>query len=493
MRKSAKIVIILLLVACSFLAGYWFSQGPSGKSAGGRRILYYVDPMNPGHRSYKPGLAPCGMQLEPVYADAGGTPMTAQPGAATMPPGTVHISTEREQLVGVKSEIVEKTPWSRTVRIPGKVVADENRVFRITAATDGWVTRVLPNTTDSLVRKNQLLATYYTTELFTAMKAYVYALNSLARLQQVSANDTKEQIGLNLDNLENYKNALRNMGMSEHQLDEIQRTRKGTNSIEIRAPGSGVILSRDLSAGQRIEKGAELYRIADLSRIWIMADIFDDAAFLGKPGMQVRISSPHLKRSFHARLTNIPPKFDAVTRTLKLRMEADNPGYLLRPDMFVDVEFSVRTAPAITVPVDAVLDSGLKKTVFVVRGNGFFEPRSVETGRYADERVEIVSGLNPGERIVVSGNFLIDSESRMKSASSGRSGTGSIDPACGMMVDEGTAKAAGLISEQMGKKYFFCSVECKQKFDKSPGGHKGKPPKMEMNRTAMGDDGHHHD
>jgi RND family efflux transporter MFP subunit len=324
------------------------------------------------------------------------------------------------------------------------------------------------------------------------MKAYQYALNSLGRLQ-VSGNETKEQIGLNNENLENYKNALRNMGMTEHQLDEIQRTRKNAESIEIRAPGSGVILSRDLSPGQRIEKGSELYRIADLSRVWITADIFDDAAFLGKPGMQMRVTSPYLKKSFNARLTNVPPKFDPATRTLKLRMEADNPGYLLRPDMFVDVEFSVHMTPAITVPVDAVLDSGLKKTVFIVRGNGFFEPRKVETGRYAGERVEIIKGLNPGERIVVSGNFLIDSESRMKSASPGQSGTASIDPACGMMVDEGKSKTAGLTSEYMGKKYFFCSTECKHKFDKAPQGYAGKPPEREMQRKAMNNGGHHHD
>jgi Cu(I)/Ag(I) efflux system membrane fusion protein len=195
--------------------------------------------------------------------------------------------------------------------------------------------------------------------------------------------------------------------------------------------------------------------------------------------------------------------FDPSTRTLKVRLEADNPGFTLRPDMFVDVEHTVTMPPAVTVPVDAVLDSGLKKTVFVEPGPGRFEPREVETGRYFDGRVEIVTGLKPGERIVVSGNFLIDSESRMKTATEAMSGTGSIDPSCGMMVDEGKSKEAGLTSVHQGKTYYFCSPECKQNFDKAPEKYLKRTTDMEsMHREPMHDasqqktmksGGHRHD
>ena len=171
------------------------------------------------------------------------------------------------------------------------------------------------------------------------------------------------------------------------------------------------------------------------------------------------------------RVLNVPPQFDPASRTLKVRLEADNPGYALRPDMFVDVEFPIQLPPAITVPVDAVLDSGLRKTVFVDRDNGFFEPRKVETGWRFGDRVEIVKGLMPGERIVTSGTFLLDSESRMKMAAAGMSKStearSAKDPVCGMDVDESKAKAAGRISEYRGKAYYFCTDQCKQQFDRN--------------------------
>jgi YHS domain-containing protein len=168
-------------------------------------------------------------------------------------------------------------------------------------------------------------------------------------------------------------------------------------------------------------------------------------------------------------VSTVLPQFDPNSRTLKVRLELDNPGYTLRPDMFVDVEFPVTLPAALTVPADAVLDSGLRKMVFVDRGNGYFEPRKVETGWRFGDRIEITKGLMPGERIVVSGTFLIDSESRMKAAAAGIYGESSNDPVCGMYVDEGKAKASGKTGSYSKKTYYFCSDDCKQKFDKNPG------------------------
>jgi len=153
---------------------------------------------------------------------------------------------------------------------------------------------------------------------------------------------------------------------------------------------------------------------------------------------------------------------------LKVRLEMDNPGYTLRPDMFVDVELPFTLPAAITVPSDAVLDSGLKKTVFVDRGNGFFEPREVETGWRFGNRVEITKGLKPGERIVISGNFLIDSESKLEMAATGMYGTLSKDPVCGGDVSVNKAEKAGRKSSYKGKTYYFTSEECKEQFDKNP-------------------------
>lgn len=166
-------------------------------------------------------------------------------------------------------------------------------------------------------------------------------------------------------------------------------------------------------------------------------------------------------------MSQVLPQFDPATRTLKVRLEADNPGYALRPDMFVDVELPIGFPATIAVPVDAVVDSGLKKTVFVDRGEGFFEPRQVETGWRFDDRVEIVKGLKPGEQIVVSGNFLIGSESRLKAEAAGMYAPVK-DPVCGMEVDKSKAKAAGRTVEFHGKTYFFCSDRCERDFEKSP-------------------------
>ncbi len=480
MKKRTIVLLMLIVAAGFFFAGYLFNRHFSaGITPGERKVLYYADPMNPGYRSEKPGLAPCGMRLEPVYADSRPATEGTTEGIAATSSSVVQVRPGTEQLIGIKVESVEKAPWSQTIRMPGKVVPDENRIFKITASTDGWVRKIYSPTTDTLVRKDELLATFYAPEFFSALKAYLYALKSLNRFE-TSGNETKEQIELTNANLENYKISLRNLGMTERQLDEIQRTGKGTDNVEIRAPASGFILNRNVSYGQRFEKGLDLYSIADLSRVWIVADIYDNAALLARPGMRMKVSSPYLRKSIYARLTDVPPKFDPATRTLKLRLTADNPGNRLRPDMFVDVEFEVDMPPAITVPMDAVLDSGLKKTVFVDLGNGSFEPRKVETGRTSDDRVEIVKGLTAGERIVVSGNFLIDSESRMKTATAAMSGTGSIDPSCGMMVDEGKSKSEGFTSNYKGKTYYFCSMECKMKFDKEPAKFADKPAKMNL-------------
>ena len=479
MRKRTVVWLMLTVAACFFLGGYRYSQHSSGGiPAGGGKVLYYADPMNPGYRSDKPGLAPCGMPLVPVSADSGPTLKGTSEGIVTTPPGVVQVKPGTERLIGVKVEAVDKAPWSQTIRMPGKIVPDENRIFRITAATDGWVKKIYPPTTDILVRKDQLLATFYAPEFFSGLKAYLYALKSLDRSES-SGNETREQIELTNANLENYKISLRNLGMTERQLDAIQRTMKGTDNVEIRAPAAGIILNRNISFGQRFEKGVELYRIADLSRVWILADIYDDAALLTKAGMRMEVSSPYLRKPCYANLTNAPPKFDPATRTLKLRLTADNPGYLLRPDMFVDIEFKVNLPPAITVPVDALLNSGLRKSVFVERSSGYYEPRIVETGRTAGDRVEIVSGLSAGERVVVSGNFLLDSESRMKSTTAGMPATGSIDPICGMTAKEGKSKSKGLSSRYQGKTYYFCSMACKTKFDKSPGKYLGKTAQLE--------------
>ncbi|MCX5884250.1 MAG: efflux RND transporter periplasmic adaptor subunit [Deltaproteobacteria bacterium] len=492
MKRYLYLVFLLVVAAGAFLAGSWYShrQPDAGSDSKERRVLYYVDPMNPVHASDKPGIAPCGMPMEPVYADGGSSPGQSNE-MAGMPPGTVRIGGDWQQLFGVKVATVEKKAMPQTIRILGRVAVDETRIYRINAATDGWIKKRLPVTTGSLVRKDELLATFYAPEFFSAMKAYLYGLRSLERFQK-SGTETKEQLESTDANIENYRNALRNLGMTEHQLDEIRQSRQGGEHVEIRAPAAGFVQTRNITLGERFQKGTELYRIADLKHVWILADIFENEEKFIKPGAIARVFLIHRNAALTATVSNIIPQFDPVSRTLNVRLDVDNPNFVLKPDMFVDVDFPVSYPPAVTAPIDAIIDSGLRNTVFVDLGNGFFEPRKVETGWRSGDRVEIINGLSPGERIVVSGGFLIDSESRMKAASAGIDLL-STDPICGYSVNKNQARAEGRTSAYRGKTYYFFSDKCKESFEKDPDQALSSPPRAQSLAPATPDDGTRHD
>lgn len=475
--------ILIVIAVSAFVLGSWYGKGDCSReaSSGGRHVLYYVDPMNPAHTSDKPGVAPCGMKMEPVYADEGATGAATGSAPSSMAPGTVKVSPEKQQVIGVRLGRVERASTNHVLRTTGRVTADETRIYRINSAVDGWIVESGPSRVGSLVKKDERLGSFYSPEFLSAQQAYLFALGSLDRFQS-SGKETPTQIDLTRTNVQQYVDSLRNLGMSQLQIKELAGTRQYTENIYIVAPVTGFILARNISPGQRFEKGTEWYRIADLSRVYILADLFQGEAGDVKPGTRVRVTVPHQKKEYHAVVSKVLPQFDPNSRTLKLGLEVDNPDYALKPDMFVDVEFPVTRPSALTVPAEAVLDSGLRKTVFVDLGNGFFEPRQVETGWRAGDRIEITKGLMLGERIVVSGNFLIDSESRMKMAAAGmqttsqpqQSGQRVKDPVCGMELDTTAAKAAGLSSDYRGKTYYFCMPECKHDFDKSPGRYLGE-------------------
>jgi RND family efflux transporter MFP subunit len=418
------------------------------------------------------------MKMEPVYADEGG-----QAAAASLPSGSVKISPEKQQIIGVRLAPVAKSPWNYTLRTVGKVAADETRTYRINAFSDGFIMRVFDNSTGSLVRRDEPLATYYSKDLFTALQTYyyaVYAIENLPEGQQLPASQKHF--------LEAQKRAaelnLMNLGLSIRQMKDLVRSKEITQEIFINAPVTSFVLVRNVSPGQKIVNGEELYRLADLSRVWIQADLFKDEAKYVRPGEKVKVNLAGQDQKYTATVTEILPEFDPATLTVKVRLEMDNPGFVLRPGMFVDVEFPIKMPPTVNIPVDAILDSGLKKTVFVDRGQGFFEPRRVKTGWRLGERAEIIEGLAPGERIVVSGNFLIDSESRMKLAAAGMFGEVTKDPVCGLKVDASKAKAAGLQGTYKNQTYYFCCEECKEHFDKNPGRYAAKPGGSE--KTASG-------
>ncbi len=474
MKKPLHVAVLLSFGALSFVAGVRFGgRATSGAPPGSRKVLYYVDPMHPAYRSEKPGIAPdCGMPLEPVYEDGGQAGASEDAPSRSLPAGAVQVSPARQQLVGLRTGVVEKAAGAHTIRTVGRVAADESRIHRLTTGADGYIREIFPNSAGTLVRKNELLASFYSTTFLTAQQAFIYGLGTVDRFKETGPN-TPQQIELTNAQVRSGREALRNLGVSEVQIQAIADTRKPALNVEVRAPVTGFVLARNVSIGQRFEASTELYRIADLSRVWILADLPEDEALYVRPGLGARVLAARGARTFSARVSNTLPQFDPNSRTMKVRLDVDNPGYALRPDMFVDVEFPVALPPALTVPNDAVLDSGLRKTVFIDRGDGHFEPRSVETGWRLGDRVEIVRGLMEGEKIVVSGNFLIDSESRMKAAAMGITGAAIPDPVCGMDVDEVRARAAGRTIERGGRTYAFCSDNCKRDFEKDPDRYAG--------------------
>lgn len=455
-RKFAGYVLLgLLLVGASFMAGTRWAQRRSGPSAHQQALQAYACPMHPQYRSDHAGDCPsCGMRLEPVRQEGGPGPSVASDGTAVLA-GAVQVSPDRQQIVGVRLGVVERISGTRTLRTTGRVVPNENAVYPLVAGANGLVRGVRGATTGSLVRKNEVLLSFFAPEFVSAQLSYFSGVDTLGRVS-------------NLDGAERFANNLRNLGVSEQQLAAIRARRQIDQYIEIVSPVDGLVLERKASVGLSCDRGFEFYRVADLRRVWILADVYENQVPFIRAGTKARFTSQDRSRQLEATVSRVEPIFDEAARTLKVRLETDNPGFALKPGMFVDVRFDIELPPSLVVPADAIVDSGLRKTVFVDRGDGYFEPRAVETGWRLSDQVEITSGLMVGERIVISGTFLIDSESRMKAAGKGRVGPAARDPVCGMEVDERRAAAAGQRAEHQGATYFFCADECRKRFEADP-------------------------
>ena len=463
MRPAAAIAVSIAIAAGGFAAGRILSgAAASGTATAAGKVRRYQCPMHPTVASDRPGTAPCcGMALEPVRED--GAPAGS---GARRTAGSVSIDAGLRQLQGVKVGVVERGAATHSLRLFGRVVPDETRVYSLNAAMEGSIREISGVTTGSVVRRNQRLATFFSADMRSALQSYITALDvrdqdSATRAASnlvVAAGSTPSR------NSQYTVERLRGMGMSLHQIEEMRRKREVPLLIDILSPADGVVLARNVTLGQRFDKGAEWFRIADLEKVWILADLLEGDAPLARPGMTAKVTVPGQAAASTAVVSRVPPHFDPVSRTMKVRLEVENPGARLRPDMYVDVELRVDRPEALTVPADAIVDSGLRSTVFVEASQGVFEPRHVETGWRAGNRVEVLSGLEPGDRIVTSGAFLVDSESQLRTAAAGVRHAAARDPVCGMDVDEARARAEGKTATHQGKIHYFCSDSCKATF-----------------------------
>ena len=408
LKTLLKAFCLLALLAAVFAGGYVVRavRHPAAVAPSARQVLYYVDPMHPAYKSDRPGIAPdCGMTLEPVYADAAGAPIATTGAAANVPPGAIRISPERQQVIGVRFATVESDGATRSIRTVGKVSADETRVGHVHTRIEGWIEKVFVDFTGDVVKKGQPMLTIYSPEMLASEEELLLAAR--ARDVMPSLFDAA-------------KRRLELWDLSDDQIEQVIRTGQPIRSIVVHAPMDGFVTERRAFPNQKVTPDSDLYTLTDLSRVWIMADVFESditSIRLGDPAYVIfeNASAP----SMAARVSYIQPQVDPMTRTLKVRLDANNPATRMKPEMFVNVEFAVATSAKLTVPADAVLDTGDRQTVFVDLGNGYLEPRQVVAGERFGDRVAITSGLKAGERVVSSGTFLIDSESQLKAAANG--------------------------------------------------------------------------
>ncbi|MBI1424290.1 MAG: efflux RND transporter periplasmic adaptor subunit [Gammaproteobacteria bacterium] len=404
--------VVALLVGAG--AGYWISaarlpQPVAGKTAApaARKPLFYRSPMNPAITSPVPAKDEMGMDYVPVYADD-------QQNAAG-PAGTVKIDPTVVQDIGVRTAKAERTVLSRHVRTVGLVALNEERVARLHPKYDGWVQQLFVDKTGEKVKKNTMLLSIYSPQVVATEDEYLLALANREKLQQSPFADVREGAA---SLLHSSRERLQLFDMPAHQLRQLERTRKAIHAVHIHSPFDGVVMNIGAREGARITPDTELYVIADLSRIWVLADLYQDDLPWVHVGDTAKMQVNGIPgRTFSGKVAFIYPYFEAKTRTVKVRLEFDNPDMLLKPEMYANVDILAdKQVNAIAVPSEAIVRSGTGAQVFVERAPGKFEPRKVTLGVSSDGQTQILSGLEAGETVVTSSEFLIDSESKLREA-----------------------------------------------------------------------------
>ena len=414
---STALPLILVAVVAS-VAGYWMGTGKptqsgaaqpeQAKSQAARKILYYRNPMGLPDTSPVPKKDSMGMDYTPVYE--GEEP--ASDGSV------VKISVEKVQKLGVRTEVVAPRELVRTLRAVSTVQADERRLHTVAPRFEGWIERLYVNTTGQSVKKGDPLMDVYSPDLVAAQQEYLIAWQGV---QAVAGGSPDVQAGMQRL-AESALQRLRNWEISEAELLRLQKEGKARQYLTLRSAVSGVVLEKPSIQGKRFMPGEVLYQIADLSSVWVLADVFEQDLGMVRLGQPAAVSvDAYPDKVFNGKVGFIYPTVTPETRTAKVRVELPNAQALLKPAMYARVEFasSANKAKVLAVPDSAVLDSGTRQLVLVDLGAGRFEPRVVKLGMRGDGYVEVLDGVKAGEAVVVSANFLIDAESNLKAALGG--------------------------------------------------------------------------
>jgi Cu(I)/Ag(I) efflux system membrane fusion protein len=371
---------------------------PSGE----RKVRFYRNPMNPSDTSPTPKKDPMGMDYVPVYADEVGG---SEPGPAGY--ATVEIDPERRRLIGLKTTRVQRAPLGATIRAVGRLAIDERRQVKVQPRFDGYIEKLAGNYTGKPVRKGETLAEIYSPELVATENELLIALRSEAELRSSGLPHAADAA----------RRRLRQFGVSNDQIDEIARSGQVLHAFRITSPIWGVILTKNVVEGARVTADQPLFDIADLSELWVLADVYESELPRLHTGQKAHMTLTYWPgREWNGRVGFIYPTVDERTRTVRVRIEVDNRAGDLKPEMFANVVLETGGRDSLVVADDAVLDSGTRKLVFVVRGEGRLQPREIRAGVHADGKYEVLGGLNEGDEVAAGASFLLDSESRLRSA-----------------------------------------------------------------------------
>ena len=450
MNRYLQLLIILALgVGLGFLAGR--HQGLSFNSSTGtanvKKPLYYRHPMNPGVTSPTPAKDEMGMDFVPVYAedetppvqpphgkilyyrhpmgaaDTSTAPKKDEMGMDYLPvyegdstrAGQIEISPEKIQKLGVTTATVDKRKLVRSIRALGSIQVDESRVHAVTTKFEGWIQHLYANTTGQAIKRGQPLLEIYSPELVTAQQEYLIALQGQNAMQQSSkqAQDTAVNLA------ENALQRLHYWDIAPAQIKRLQDLEKPSDTLPLLSPVNGVLLEKPAQEGMRFMPGELLFRIADLSHVWLLAEVFEQDIGTVRLGQTVQVDiNAYPERFFGGKVSFIYPSLATETRTVKVRIELQNDQGLLKPGLFggVTLKTEEERDARLAIPDSAVIDSGTRQMVLLQLNEGRFEPRPVKLGRQVDGYYEVLEGLDEGDTVVIHANFLIDAESNLKSA-----------------------------------------------------------------------------
>jgi Cu(I)/Ag(I) efflux system membrane fusion protein len=375
-----------------------------------RKVLYWYDPMVPGSKFDKPGKSPfMDMQLVPKYADESST------GESTTSAASVTLSPAAIRATGITTVPATRETLTRRIRAVGTVEVDETRQARVAARVAGRVEKLYADYTGQAVRAGEPLYSLYSPDLVATQREYLLALENRKELSDASADAIRAADQL----VAASRDRLRLWGIGEKQIATLEEARKPELALTFRSPITGTVMQKMVVEGQYVAEGADLYLLADLSRVWLVAQVYEYE--LGNlrvgEGAEATVSA-RPGQTFRGRVAFIDPVLDRDTRSARIRIDLSNPGNRLKPGMFADATLEAPAAPELTIPRSALIDTGARRVVYVETAPNTFTLRDVKIGAVSEDRVAVLDGLRDGEKVVAAANFFIDSQSQLSGGAS---------------------------------------------------------------------------